>query len=83
MFLGSKVRLVSGTDNLSAICESSRPCGILNISQPYGPPRPVTGIALLCTFSLYESEFFLILQTLISVFFNRSSCYEISFNSET
>jgi hypothetical protein len=38
MFLGSKVRRVHRTDNLAAI---------LNISQPYRPPRPATGISLL------------------------------------
>jgi hypothetical protein len=30
----------------------SRQCGILNISHPYRPPRPVTGIALLYTYNL-------------------------------
>jgi type VI protein secretion system component VasK len=30
----------------------SRQCGILNILQPYRPPRPVTGITLL--FYVYE-----------------------------
>jgi hypothetical protein len=45
MFLESKVRLVRGADNLTATYVVSRQCGILNISQSYRAPRPVTGIA--------------------------------------
>jgi hypothetical protein len=48
MFLGSRARPVGRADNLTAICEPmARQCGILNMSQSYRPPRPVTGTALL------------------------------------
>jgi hypothetical protein len=45
MFLGEKVLLVRRADNLTAIYEPI--VYILNISQPYKPPRPVTGMSLL------------------------------------
>jgi hypothetical protein len=55
MFLGSKVRLVRGADNLT-ISRLSRQCGILNISLPYRPVRPVTGIAY-TFFTIYNFYF--------------------------
>jgi hypothetical protein len=43
----SKGRPARKADNLPAICERlSRKCGSTDVSQPYGPPRPVAGIAL-------------------------------------
>jgi hypothetical protein len=48
MFLGvERGRRVRLANSLPCVSRFSGHCGILNISQSYNPPRPVTAIALL------------------------------------
>jgi hypothetical protein len=47
MFLLSRAQLMDVAETSPpSVRQLSRECGILNISQSYRPPQPVTGIAL-------------------------------------
>jgi hypothetical protein len=53
----SRIVTVGLTTLPPSMSRLSRQCGILNISESYRPPRPVTGIALLC-FNIAQSQNF-------------------------
>jgi hypothetical protein len=60
---GGKGRPTRKADSLTAICEQiSKKCGSLDVSQPYGPLRPVTGITLPVFTSFYTPTTYIIYQ---------------------
>jgi hypothetical protein len=52
-FPGGKGRPARKADTLTAICGLSTKHGSLDVAKPYGPPRPVTRIALSFIISRY------------------------------
>jgi hypothetical protein len=66
---GDKVLPARKADNFSTICVSRlcRNCDSLDVSQPYGPSRLVTGTALLLLLLLLLLLFIIIIIIIISI----------------